>query len=89
MLNEDPLRPGGQFKKDQFISEIAIGSGFGLRMDFDFFIVRMDLAIPIKNPSVPVSNLNRVNGRWIFQGDFSERKEYHQLQFNLGIGYPF
>ena len=49
----------------------------------------MDLAIPIKNPSVPVSNLNRVNGRWIFQGDFSERKEYHQLQFNLGIGYPF
>jgi outer membrane protein assembly factor BamA len=89
LLNEDPLRPGGQFKKDQFISEIAIGSGFGLRMDFDFFIVRMDLAIPIKNPSVPVSNLNRVNGRWIFQGDFSERKEYHQLQFNLGIGYPF
>ena len=40
LLNEDPLRPGGQFKKDQFISEIAIGSGFGLRMDFDFFIVR-------------------------------------------------
>ena len=89
LINEDPLRPGGQFKRDQFISEIAIGSGLGLRMDFDFFIVRMDLAMPIKNPAVPINNLNRVNGRWIFQGSYSDRREFHQLQFNLGIGYPF
>ncbi len=89
LLNDDPLRPGGKFKKDLFLSEIAIGSGLGLRMDFDFFIVRMDLAIPIKNPSVPINDFNRVNGRWIFDGNFSDRKEFHQLQFNLGIGYPF
>jgi outer membrane protein assembly factor BamA len=48
----DPNRPGGQFGKD-FYKEFAINIGAGLRLDFDFFQVRLDLGFPIYDPSMP------------------------------------
>jgi len=82
LINSDSLRPGGDFDKDRFLSEIAFGSGLGIRMDLDFFIIRFDFGIPIKNPSLPLNN------RWIF-GNFIGNEDFYKLQFNLGIGYPF
>ncbi len=92
LINEDSLRTGGQFKASNFISEIGLGAGLGVRMDLDFFIIRFDFAVPIKNPSLPT------NQRWITAGKWGEtagypdgrlRKEFFPWQFNLGIGYPF
>lgn len=84
LLNEDSLRVGGKFEKEEFISEIAFGSGLGLRLDLDFFVIRLDFAIPIKNPSLPKG------GRWLWDEQWNdERKSYYKPQFNLGIGYPF
>lgn len=84
LLNEDSLRIGGKFKKETFISEIAIGAGFGLRVDIDFFIVRLDFAVPIKNPSLTPGN------RWFFNDALTdERRRFFSPQFNLGIGLPF
>lgn len=84
LLNEDSLRVGGKFDKSKFISEIAIGGGMGLRFDLDFFVIRLDFAMPIKNPAMPIGN------RWIWQEGLSEeRRPYYRPQFNLGIGYPF
>ena len=82
LINSDSLRPGGDFDKDRFLSEIAFGSGLGIRMDLDFFIIRFDFGIPIKNPSLPQNN------RWIF-GNYIGNEDFYKLQFNLGIGYPF
>ncbi len=83
-INKDSLRPGGQFKTQTFISEIAFGVGLGLRFDLDFFIIRLDLAAPIKNPSQPINN------RWVWEGGLSEeRSPYYKPQLNLGIGFPF
>jgi len=83
-INADSLRPGGQFKAESFVSEIAFGTGLGIRLDLDFFIIRLDLAAPFKNPSLPSSN------RWIWEGGLStERKPYFKPQLNLGIGFPF
>ncbi|CAG5085422.1 Outer membrane protein assembly factor BamA [Parvicella tangerina] len=84
LLNEDSLRVGGLFDKSKFISEIAFGGGLGLRFDLDFFVIRLDVAAPIKNPSLPGGS------RWIWEGGLSEeRKNFYKPQFNLGIGYPF
>ena len=92
LINEDSLRVGGNFKPENFVSELAIGSGFGIRMDLDFFIIRFDFAVPLKNPSLPQ------NQRWITYGklsdpsgyeDNSTRRTFFPWQFNLGIGYPF
>ncbi len=95
---EDVNRPGGQISTNWF-KEIAVAAGVGLRLDLDFFIVRVDLGIPIMNPALPKG------AQWIWQsrqpyydegiavfGD-PYYKEVMPLPFipqlHFGIGYPF
>ena len=59
------------------LSELAIGSGFGLRYDFDFFVLRFDTGFKTYNPSL------EKNKRWL--SEFSLNKAV----FNIGINYPF
>ncbi|MDD1538112.1 BamA/TamA family outer membrane protein [Riemerella anatipestifer] len=84
LINDDPTRPGAKFGKD-WASEIAIGGGLGLRFDFNIFVLRTDLAIPIR---VPYYNKGE---RWRFNHiDFNNsswRKD--NLILNIAIGYPF
>ncbi len=70
--------PGAEFKLDNFYKQIAIGGGFGLRLDFSFFIVRLDAAIPIRDPA------KAPNDRWVVNN-----MKMSRVNFNLGIGYPF
>jgi outer membrane protein assembly factor BamA len=70
--------PGGEFKVNSFINDIALGGGIGLRLDFNFFVLRVDAAVPLRDPSL-------VQGRrWI-----SSWPRFSEYNFNLGIGYPF
>ena len=57
--------------------EIALGTGFGLRYDLDFFVVRFDLGFKTFNPA------NEMGKRWFYDYDFG-----HSV-FNFGINYPF
>ena len=81
LVGYDSLRPEGKFNWNNLMDDIAIGTGFGLRLNFEFFILRADLAIPFKNPGIP-NNENQ----WIFK---SENKDRFTPLLNLGIGYPF
>lgn len=77
-LNENPQFPGGEFDPASFYKDIAIGTGAGIRLDFDFFILRVDAAFPLRNPARPPGD------RW------TERVPgFSKWNFNLGIGYPF
>ncbi|MFC4740973.1 BamA/TamA family outer membrane protein [Flavobacterium ponti] len=84
LLNEDAEKPGAQFS-NQFLSQLAVGTGVGLRFDFDFLILRTDLAFPLRKPYLPKGE------EWVIDaidfGDRTWRKE--NLIFNLAIGYPF
>ncbi|PWH82216.1 hypothetical protein DIT68_14010 [Brumimicrobium oceani] len=60
--NEDPNRSGGQITAD-FYKQLSVSGGIGLRLDFTFLIVRLDLGIPLRNPTLPK------NAQWIFQDD--------------------
>ena len=84
LLNENAEKPGAKFSKN-FISELAVGAGAGLRFDFSFLVLRTDLAFPIRKPYLSEGN------RWVLDkvdfGSGSWRKE--NLIFNLAIGYPF
>lgn len=96
LLNEDPQFPGSGFEYNQFISEMAVGSGIGFRLDFEYFLVRFDFGIQLKDPS-------KIKGeRWFWEpkDDYDEfaRPFYPEgeyvnffpnINFNLGIGYPF
>ena len=84
LMNNNPDKPGSQFSKN-FLNEIAVGTGAGLRFDFSFLIVRTDFAFPIRKPYLPDGQ------RWVLDqinfGNSSWRRE--NLVFNLAIGYPF
>jgi outer membrane protein assembly factor BamA len=84
LLNENKDEPNGQISKN-FIKEIAVGVGAGLRFDFTYLIFRADLAVPIRQP-YPVNGSNWVIDDMDF-GSGSWRKD--NLILNIGIGYPF
>lgn len=72
------LRPGGQFSLQKFYKEFAVGSGLGIRVDFSFFIIRLDVGVPVYDPGYSQSE------RLVL---FTPGRR--NPKFNLGIGYPF
>lgn len=83
LLRENTLRPGGEFHADKFINQLAIGTGAGLRFDFTYFILRADLAFPLRNPTAD-------SAKWLIN-DINLSKKWRQdnLVLNIAIGYPF
>lgn len=79
-------QPNGNFDITRFFKEIAIGSGLGLRLDFSFFIFRLDMAVPVRDPIA--WNYGSV---WIFNSPRIDTwKSFRSLIiYNLAIGYPF
>jgi hypothetical protein len=78
LIKKDDDRPGGQFQFKDFYKELAVGAGLGIRLDFSFFIIRFDMAFPIHDPGRPL------NDRWAVK--YFTTKD---INYNLGIGYPF
>lgn len=75
ILSEDPNRPNAEIKADKFWKDVAVGTGIGLRLDFNFFLIRFDLAAKLKDPGSETPEKFNLNWR--------------QPTLNLGIGYPF
>lgn len=73
-------RVGADFDFNRFHKEIAIGSGFGTRVDLSFILFRIDLGLKLRDPSL------EENQRWIIA---HRPFKFSQLTFNIGIGYPF
>lgn len=62
LVNNDPQRPGGQFVASQALKQLAIGTGVGLRIDVQFFVIRFDYAIPLRaNYGTPDDKAGRLN----------------------------
>lgn len=59
------------------LKDIAIGSGFGLRYDFDFFVLRFDVGFKTYDPALEIDN------RWFRDYNF------RNAVYNIGINYPF
>ena len=85
LWHEDPNRPGGKFDPNLFLGQLAVGTGFGVRYDFSFFVLRLDTAFPLRKPWLEPAD------RWVLnQIDFSSADwRASNLIFNIAIGYPF
>jgi len=100
-MKYDSLRPGSQISNNWY-KQLALGVGYGLRLDFDFFIFRIDIGIPMYNPTLPAGS------NWIFHKpttyndlateiygtDYKEVLDKFQRNpfrphFHVGIGLPF
>lgn len=66
-----------KFKGAKSIQEFALGTGFGLRYDFGFFVVRGDFGFKAYNPAKEYAE------RWFKDMNLSK------TVFNIGINYPF
>ena len=73
------LLPGGEFHFNSFYNQLAVDAGFGVRLDFNIAIVRLDWAFPFRNPYP-----NAMGNHWTFD-DFNLLDSH--ISFN--IGYPF
>lgn len=85
LAKEDPQRPGSEFKMNTFYNQLAVGAGYGFRFDFNFILLRIDLAIPLRIPSLPEGQNWVVDEIKIF--DRPWRKD--NVLWNIAIGYPF
>jgi outer membrane protein assembly factor BamA len=79
LINEDTSRVGGKFEFDRFYKEIAVGAGFGLRVNLDYVIIRLDAAIPLRRP------YKESNKYWTFTSPYLWR----DYILSFAIGYPF
>ncbi len=67
------------FHFSQFYKQVALGTGLGVRMDLDFFVIRFDFGIKLHDPSLPEDK------KWLGLDAFKRKN----ITFNFGIGYPF
>lgn len=81
----NPVNLGNPFRLNSFPGEMAVGSGIGLRLDVSFFVLRFDLATPLRKPWLPSADRWVVNEINPFKADW--RRE--NLMLNIAIGYPF
>ena len=65
------------FTRFSDLKDIALGSGFGLRYDLSFFVIRFDLGFKTYNPA------NETSRRWFKEYNFANSV------LNFGINYPF
>jgi len=78
-VNNGSTDSESQFHGLSSLQDIAIASGFGLRVDFTYFIIRFDLGYKVYDPSQDGNN------RWL---DLKKTKLTDGV-LNLGISYPF
>ncbi|MBQ0082844.1 MAG: BamA/TamA family outer membrane protein [bacterium] len=71
-------QPGGVFRIDQFYRQLGVDYGFGVRLNFDFLVIRLDLGVKIYDPSRDEKNRLRSNPIW-----------NEDCALHFAIGYPF
>ncbi|MHC1706359.1 MAG: BamA/TamA family outer membrane protein [Bacteroidales bacterium] len=79
LLKHNDQYPDGEFNGDTFFRQLALDAGLGFRMDFSFFVFRLDGALQLRNPAVAEAE------RWIKLPKVNPS----DIMWNFGIGYPF
>ena len=95
LKKDEELNPGGEFKFNKFLGQVAIGTGFGLRFDSDYFVIRLDAGLKLKDPQFSGAD------QWVIKHFFDSKEfkaqyyethrpdRYNFIQYNFGIGMPF
>ncbi len=73
-------QPGGQFRFDEFWKQIAVSYGLGLRLNFNFFILRFDAGMKAVTPAYTDSRQHFPIAHPKFKRDFT---------FHFAVGMPF
>lgn len=77
----DPLRPGGEFEWATFIEKMIVTAGVGLRLDFDYLVLRADWGVILYYPWFPSPY------KWVWQ--VARLSSDIPNGFTIALGYPF
>ncbi|MDE5584758.1 MAG: BamA/TamA family outer membrane protein [Muribaculaceae bacterium] len=77
-IRDYPFQQGGVFKFDEFYEQFAAAYGLGLRMDFNYFLLRFDLGMKAHNPAMGEIPWPLISPNW-----------HRDSSFHFSIGYPF
>jgi hypothetical protein len=77
-IRDYETQPGGVFKLNSFYKQIALAYGIGLRMDFNYFLLRLDLGMKAHNPATNQEPWPLIHPRWS-----------RDAAFHFSVGYPF
>ena len=77
-IREYENQPGGAFHFNSFYKEIALAYGAGIRLDFDFFLLRFDLGMKAHNPAKDQERWPIIRPNW-----------KRDASFHFSVGYPF
>lgn len=71
---------------DNLFKYMAVGTGFGLRLDFAYFIFRLDVGMKLRNPYPKIDAAGNVEEVfWLDPAKYTLK----DLNLNIGLGYPF
>lgn len=77
-IHSYPGQPGGMFHFNKFYKQIAAAYGVGIRLDFNYFLLRFDMGMKAHNPAMGQEPWPLIHPKW--SRDHS---------FHFSIGYPF
>ena len=81
----NPDYPDGTFKFNKFLNDLGVDVGTGLRVDFTYFLIRLDYGLKARNPSPQLGDIDS-QGKLFYNWDL---KTVFGGQLQLGINYPF
>ena len=75
-------KPGSQFSA-KFLNELAVDAGVGIRLDIQLFVIRLDVAVPLRRPWE--------QNPWVMNNINFKDRDWRQtnIVYNFAIGYPF
>jgi outer membrane protein assembly factor BamA len=74
-------QPGGQFKINSMLNDLAVSYGVGLRLNFDYFILRFDLGMKAVNPAYEIESDEHY--------PLIHPRLNRDLAFHFAVGMPF
>ncbi len=78
LYKDNASYPNGVFRWEEIPKDLAVGGGIGLRWDLDFFVIRLDAALPLRDPA-------KSDGKkWVLN-----KAQFRDFVLNFGVGYPF
>lgn len=99
-IKNDGTTDTAQFKMSNLYSQLGVSAGTGFRLDFSFFVLRLDFGFRFKRPEIYYKNdgwkvpgigfddfLKKIFARG--KNDEYRNWRYENFNFTIGIGYSF
>jgi outer membrane protein assembly factor BamA len=80
-IRDYPQQPDGQFKLSSLLKDLAVSYGLGLRLNFDYFILRFDLGMKAINPAYKTDDEDHF--------PVIHPRLGRDLAFHFAVGLPF